>query len=57
MCAKNAPYSLQSDLRGMNVHRKKFHKEAAKLISLVGLEKCQAEHSGPKGPLLEVPVL
>ena len=40
----------------MNEHRKNFHKEEAGLISLVGLEKCQAEQSGPKGSLLEVVV-
>ena len=39
----------------MNIHRKNFHKEAEKLVSLVGLEKCQAGQSGPKGSFLEIP--
>ena len=39
----------------MNIHRKHFHKEAEKLVSLVGLEKCQAGQSGPKGSFLEIP--
>ena len=54
LCAKNAPYSLQSDLRSMNVHRKHIHLGSIPLVSLLALETCQADRTGKKNSLVEV---
>ena len=56
LCAFNAPHSLHTDLRRMNVHRTRSHGTSFLITSeeLGSLERCQANKSGPKNSYEEV---
>ena len=57
MCVKNAPFSLQKDIRRMNEHRASAHQASIiSLEELQALETCEANKSGPKQSYKQVQV-
>ena len=54
LCTRNAPSSLQKDLRRMNEHVKRAHEGARSLTSTEGLESCQAAKTKSNRAYVEV---